>query len=98
MTNQENPARFQEEARSSPSGEGNTPKETDLQKASNDTPAQVPPQIPSAHEPLRNTADMQAKIQQRAHELWVAGGCREGQAEQDWALAEEEILGITGGG
>ena len=94
MTSQRSPERFNDNARSSQPEGGNQPKED----GSQDSPAQVPPKIPAMHEPQRNSADMQARIRQRAHELWVAGGCREGQADQDWALAEEEILGITGGG
>ncbi len=46
----------------------------------------------------RNTADQEQRIRQRAYELWVQGGRRDGRADDDWRLAEEEILGITGGG
>jgi hypothetical protein len=45
-----------------------------------------------------NTADLEVRIRQRAYELWEQGGRREGTADEDWRLAEEEILGITGGG
>lgn len=46
----------------------------------------------------RNSAQLEQRIRERAYELYVAGGCRDGHADEDWRLAEEEILGITGGG
>lgn len=45
----------------------------------------------------RNSAELEHRIRQRAYELYVAGGCKDGHADKDWRLAEEEILGITGG-
>lgn len=45
-----------------------------------------------------NSAQLEQRIRQRAYELYVAGGCKDGHADEDWRLAEEEILGITGGG
>jgi len=45
-----------------------------------------------------NSAELERRIRQRAYELYVAGGCKDGHADEDWRLAEEEILGITGGG
>jgi Protein of unknown function (DUF2934) len=45
-----------------------------------------------------NSAELGQRIRQRAYELYVAGGCKDGHADEDWRLAEEEILGITGGG
>ncbi len=45
-----------------------------------------------------NSADQEQRVRQRAYELWVQGGRRDGRADEDWRLAEEEILRITGGG
>ena len=45
-----------------------------------------------------NSAELERRIRQRAYELYVARGCHDGHADEDWRLAEEEILGITGGG
>jgi Protein of unknown function (DUF2934) len=45
-----------------------------------------------------NSAELEQRIRQRAYELYVARGCHDGHADEDWRLAEEEILGITGGG
>ena len=35
---------------------------------------------------------LRKQIEKRAHELWQAGGCREGNAEADWLQAEREVL------
>lgn len=48
--------------------------------------------------PGGNSADQQARIRDRALELARARGQAEGYSEEDWRLAEEEILHITGGG
>jgi hypothetical protein len=32
------------------------------------------------------------RIRERAYEIWVANGSPEGEAEQNWLTAEEEIL------
>lgn len=32
------------------------------------------------------------RIRERAYEIWAAGGCRDGEAEQHWLMAEREIL------
>lgn len=39
-------------------------------------------------EPFR---DYEAEIAQRAHELWIERGCRQGSHQQDWLDAEREI-------
>jgi hypothetical protein len=31
-------------------------------------------------------------IRERAYEIWAAGGCMHGQADQHWLAAEREIL------
>src|SRR5580700_8086152 len=35
---------------------------------------------------------MQEQTERRAHELWHAGGCRDGAALSDWLQAEREVL------
>ena len=35
---------------------------------------------------------VQAQIEQRAHERWHAGGCRDRVAFSDWLQAEDEVL------
>jgi len=52
-------------------------------------------------QPLANggtSADQEIRIRDRALELARARGQKEGYSEEDWRLAEEEILHITGGG
>lgn len=34
----------------------------------------------------------QQQIEERAHELWRAGGCCDGSALSDWLRAEQEVL------
>ena len=34
----------------------------------------------------------QTRIEQRAQQLWFAGGCQPGQALQDWLQAEREVV------
>jgi hypothetical protein len=36
--------------------------------------------------------DLSERIRERAYEIWMATGCRHGQAEQHWFTAEREIL------
>jgi hypothetical protein len=48
--------------------------------------------------PGGNSADQQQCIRDRALELARARGQNEGYSEQDWRMAEAEILHITGGG
>jgi hypothetical protein len=37
----------------------------------------------------RNLSD---RIRERAYEIWLSGGCRDGEAEQHWLAAEQEVL------
>ena len=37
--------------------------------------------------------DVQARIRERAYQLWEQRGHHHGNAEQDWLQAEKEILG-----
>jgi hypothetical protein len=34
----------------------------------------------------------QDQIRERAHQLYESRGCQDGQAQQDWLTAEQEIL------
>jgi Protein of unknown function (DUF2934) len=36
--------------------------------------------------------ELSERIRERAYEMWIANGCREGGAEQDWLFAEREVL------
>jgi hypothetical protein len=36
--------------------------------------------------------DLSERIRERAYEIWIASGCRDGQADQHWLAAEQEIL------
>ena len=36
--------------------------------------------------------DLPARIRERAYEIWVASGHRDGEAEQHWQAPEQEIL------
>jgi hypothetical protein len=32
------------------------------------------------------------QIREKAYQLWLADGCREGRADQHWLIAEHELL------
>ena len=36
--------------------------------------------------------DLSERIRGRAYEIWIAGGYRDGEADQHWLAAEQEIL------
>ncbi len=36
--------------------------------------------------------DLSERIRERAYEIWMAAGCRHGEAERHWFAAEQEIL------
>jgi hypothetical protein len=36
--------------------------------------------------------DLEERIRERAYHLWVADGCRDGEAEQHWLTAERDVL------
>ena len=36
--------------------------------------------------------DLSERIRGRAYEIWIAGGHRDGEADQHWLAAEQEIL------
>jgi Protein of unknown function (DUF2934) len=44
-----------------------------------------------ASRPRTLSVERQEQIAQRAHELYVAGGCRQGRDLDDWLDAEREI-------
>jgi len=37
-------------------------------------------------------AGLREQIEKRAHEIWVAGGCRHGEHVMHWLRAEREVL------
>jgi hypothetical protein len=36
--------------------------------------------------------DLDQQIRERAYHLWMADGCRDGEAEQYWLTAERDVL------
>ena len=36
--------------------------------------------------------DLSDRIRERAYEIWIASGYRDGEAEQHWLAAEQEVL------
>jgi hypothetical protein len=36
--------------------------------------------------------DLSERIRERAYEIWNASGCRDGEADEHWLAAEQEIL------
>jgi hypothetical protein len=36
--------------------------------------------------------DLSERIRERAYEIWIASGHRDGEADQHWVAAEQEIL------
>jgi hypothetical protein len=36
--------------------------------------------------------DLSERIRERAYEIWIASGYRDGEADQHWVEAEQEIL------
>ena len=36
--------------------------------------------------------DLSDRIRERAYEIWIASGYRDGEAEQHWLAAEREVL------
>ena len=47
--------------------------------------------------PEGNLEDLSNKIRERAYELWVERGYRDGEAQQNWLAAEREILAASVG-
>ena len=35
-------------------------------------------------------------IRERAYHVWLAGGCRQGDDQHNWLLAEREVLSMAG--
>jgi hypothetical protein len=44
---------------------------------------------------MQATVPSQAKIRERAYELYESRGCEPGQDEQDWFRAEQEMSGSS---
>lgn len=36
--------------------------------------------------------ELEDQIRERAYQLWIADGCREGEADHHWLAAERELL------
>ncbi len=36
--------------------------------------------------------DLEQRIRERAYHLWVADGCRDGEADSHWLTAERDVL------
>jgi len=36
--------------------------------------------------------DIEQRIRERAYHLWVADGCRDGEADRHWLTAERDVL------
>jgi hypothetical protein len=39
--------------------------------------------------------DLEQTIRERAYHLWVAGGCRDGDADAHWLVAQREVLSTS---
>jgi hypothetical protein len=66
-------------------------------------PQQAPPKpkgsVERTSQALQSgSAELEEQIRRRAYEIYLSRGAREGHADDDWLQAEQEILGITGGG
>lgn len=55
--------------------------------------AVVPPKDPVHGQPVSPGDDVQVRIAQRAYEIYLARGSRDGYALSDWLEAEREVLG-----
>lgn len=54
----------------------------------------VPRKEPVHSQPVSPSDDMQARITDRAYELYTERGYRQGYALDDWLEAEREVLGL----
>lgn len=54
----------------------------------------APVKEPVHSQPVSSRDDAQARITDRAHELYAERGYREGYALDDWLEAEREVLGL----
>lgn len=54
----------------------------------------MPQKEPVHSQPVSPQDDVQARITDRAHELYAARGYRQGYALDDWLEAEREVLGL----
>jgi Protein of unknown function (DUF2934) len=52
-------------------------------------------EVPEHHPLVPEHEDLE-EIRRRAHRLWVARGCPEGSADQDWHRAERELRAEKG--
>jgi Protein of unknown function (DUF2934) len=42
--------------------------------------------------------DIEQTIRERAYQLWIEGGCKDGYADAHWLDAQREVLSVSLGG
>jgi hypothetical protein len=68
--------------------------QTSKRSAYSETAATRRPTAPEGHEtPPLDSAAVQARIAERAYELYLQRGEKHGSAMDDWLQAEQEIMG-----
>jgi hypothetical protein len=55
-------------------------------------PVARPISTPVRVAPMSDRVSLHDQIQERAHRLYESRGCENGKEEQDWLIAEQEIL------
>ena len=71
------------------------PKASKAFKASKDPKPKIfasPTSMPSRRPAISDPVSSQDQIRARAYQLYESGGRRDGQAQQDWFAAEQQIL------
>jgi hypothetical protein len=51
------------------------------------------PKTPLPIQPKPPDSQLEEQIRQRAYQLYEERGCLDGNANEDWLIAEEEVLG-----
>ena len=51
------------------------------------------PKTPVPIKPKPADSELEERIRQRAYQLYEERGCLDGNANEDWLIAEEEVLG-----
>ena len=49
-------------------------------------------ELRTEHRANQMEPDLSDRIRERAYEIWIASGYRDGEAEQHWLAAEQEVL------
>ena len=71
------------------------PKASKAFKASKDPKPRIfasPTSMPSKATAISDPVSSQDQIRERAYQLYESGGRQDGQAQQDWLIAEKQIL------